>query len=214
MARGTNPARVTDLNYQDIVQLVPSNGIFEAANDNARDMVENAGDGNIISFLPVTERDVAFHRMYMGLLSFIWGLMTPDFRENECPKPYFYVYLKRLQKHYKDVYRFRDREYRNEIREYLRSERRSKEKPKGLRLTYKQIEILAELLGKTSLSEYKSISFSRMDEVKFRMYVREQLTYIYEYVIRDAYREHPELAEMVIENVENEFERSFTKYGL
>ena len=61
----------------------------------------------------------------------------------------------------------------------------------------------------SKMIEYESISFSKMDEQKFRSYIKEQLPFIYSDVI-GAYYSGTKY-NSIIENIEEEFEKFFTK---
>lgn len=70
-----------------------------------------------------------------------------------------------------------------------------------------QYEILYKFKDGTSMVEYQSISFARMTQVSFETFVRNQLTIVYEYLIRQICDE----PEKVIETIEYEFENYLSK---
>jgi len=57
--------------------------------------------------------------------------------------------------------------------------------------------------------EYNSISFGRMDEAKFKIYIKEQIPFIYSDVIMQLYDE--ETSNNIIETIEQDFEKFMTK---
>lgn len=67
-----------------------------------------------------------------------------------------------------------------------------------------EYEVLFEFKDGTKLVEYESISFGRMSQPAFEDYVREQLPYIYENIIRKMKPKH---ADAIIDNIEDEFSK-------
>lgn len=70
-------------------------------------------------------------------------------------------------------------------------------------------EVLFRFKDGRELLEYHSISFTKMDENSFRTYIKNQIPYIYENVIKAFYKD--EQANDIIDNIEQEFEKFFTK---
>jgi hypothetical protein len=196
--------------YED-GQYIQMSGVFVPVNDIAQDLVEQSSDGVLHNFTECSERSLKLLGLYFELLSYIWSYL-PDHFKKAVHKKDFYLFLKHLQKHYKVVYKFKDRELRNEIRNSLRSQRRGKDNLKGLRLTYKQIENIALEFGKTSMVEYKSIAFGKMTNEGFKVYIKEQLPFIFTYVIGEFFKD--EIYDNIIATINEEFERAFTKYGI
>lgn len=62
----------------------------------------------------------------------------------------------------------------------------------------------------TIFIEYDSISFGKMNQTTFENYIREQLPFIYEDVIRPVYKDDKKY-NAIIENIENEFEKFLSK---
>lgn len=69
--------------------------------------------------------------------------------------------------------------------------------------------VLFQFKDGRQLLEYHSISFGRMDENKFRTYVKEQIPFIYENLIMEFYND--ERANDIILNIEKEFEKYLTR---
>jgi len=72
-----------------------------------------------------------------------------------------------------------------------------------------QYDVIFEFQDGTKLVEYESISFARMSEIRFREYIKEQLPFIYEDVIRKIFPD--EISEGIIETIEKDFEKFFAK---
>lgn len=70
-------------------------------------------------------------------------------------------------------------------------------------------DVIFEFKDGTKFVEYKSISFGRMNQRQFEEYVREQMPFIYENVIRVLYPD--DRADAVIDNIESEFEKFLSK---
>lgn len=73
-----------------------------------------------------------------------------------------------------------------------------------------QYEIKYTFADGTQLVEYESIAFGNMSEHRFRDYVREQLPYIYENVIRKVYPDE-KISDAIIYNIEEAYKRFFAK---
>jgi hypothetical protein len=173
-----------------------------ADNEPAQNLIDQMVMGQIVSFNEITERDLKFHRAYMGLLNYIWSYM-PDKFKRAVPKQYFYRFVKHLKRKYEIVYSFKNETRKQEIRDYLKLHK------KEFRLSKKSIEAIAKEFGITDMIEYVSISFGRMSEVQFHSYVKDQLPFIYTDIIRPMFDE--ETYEAIIENIENEFQKFFNK---
>lgn len=72
-----------------------------------------------------------------------------------------------------------------------------------------EYDILFKFKDGRELIEYHSISFSKMNENTFRDYIKEQIPFIYENLIREFYDEIT--AEDIINNIEQDFEKFLTK---
>lgn len=70
-------------------------------------------------------------------------------------------------------------------------------------------DVLFQFKDGRQLLEYHSISFGRMDEHKFRTYVKEQIPFIYDNLIMAYYEEVQ--ARDIINNIEKEFEKYLTR---
>jgi hypothetical protein len=72
-----------------------------------------------------------------------------------------------------------------------------------------EYEIIFEFKDGTKMIEYESISFGRMNQQRFKEYIREQLPWIYENVIGRFY--DGEMYSGIIETIEEEFEKFLIK---
>jgi len=202
---------MTDKQYENIIQLTCIGTGWIPGNDKAQDILDNSAEGTQHDFIECTGRSHKLMGLYFELLGYIHDYMPPLFRQR-VHKHLFYKWLKHLQKYYKVVYEFKDVDKADQIRKYLTAARCNKENPKGLRATYKQIDLIAEALGYTNMIEYESIAFGNMSEQRFKEYFRDQLPFIYTYVIGKMFE--GEIYDNIIATIEREFERAFTKYRI
>ena len=72
-------------------------------------------------------------------------------------------------------------------------------------------EILFKFKDGTKLVEYESISFSKMDQVRFEEYIREQLPWIYSDVIGKYYKVGGWRYNKKINDIESEYEKFLSK---
>jgi hypothetical protein len=72
-----------------------------------------------------------------------------------------------------------------------------------------EYDVLFEFKDGTKLVEYESISFGRMNDHKFKEYVKNQLPYIYENVIGVYFKD--EMFDGIIDTIEQEYEKFMTK---
>jgi hypothetical protein len=70
-------------------------------------------------------------------------------------------------------------------------------------------DVLFQFKDGRQLLEYHSISFARMDENKFRAYVKEQIPYIYDNLIMAFY--DIDQSKIIIDNIEKEFEKMLAR---
>jgi hypothetical protein len=96
-----------DTQFNQLIELSYQGGGFIPANENAEHLAENCGRGEVISFIEVTNRDLKFHKAYMGFISYIWGYLPKSFK-NAVPKKNFYLFLKHLKGQYDVLYSFKD----------------------------------------------------------------------------------------------------------
>ena len=74
---------------------------------NAIELLEQSDNGEVLSFLEMTNRDVKFHRCYFSLLSYIYDYLPKQFKV-KIQKESFYLFIKHLKKQYKVLYTFAD----------------------------------------------------------------------------------------------------------
>lgn len=72
-----------------------------------------------------------------------------------------------------------------------------------------EYEVLFEFQDGTKLVEYESVSFGRMSQKRFEDYVREQLPYIYTYVIGEFFRDKE--YDDIIKNIEESYKKFLSK---
>jgi hypothetical protein len=72
-----------------------------------------------------------------------------------------------------------------------------------------EYEIIFQFNDGTSLIEYESISFGRMNNHKFKEYIKNQLPYIYENVIGKYYED--DMYHDIIDTIEEEYEKFMSK---
>lgn len=176
--------------------------IFVPENDNALNLAEKTAEGESVYMSISVARDLSLHRNYMAFLKYIWDYMPDRFQEYISHK-IFYKFLKHLKKQYKLLYSFKNESKKQEVKEQLIARK------KEFKLTYKNIEKIAEMLGKSDMIEYISISFNSMDNNEFKEYVHNQLPFLYSDVL-GRYYEGDQLKDM-IETIETDFEKFFYK---
>jgi len=96
-----------DTNFDKIISLTYTGGGWLPTNQAAMELSHQCGMGEVVNFKPVQSRDISFHRAYMGLLAYIWGLMPRNFQA-KVPKDQFYMWLKHLKGSYDVKYEFAD----------------------------------------------------------------------------------------------------------
>jgi len=96
-----------DNDYKSMIELLYTGGGWLPANQNAMELSEQAGIGEVFTFKEITGRDLSFHRCYFGLLSYIWGRLPVNFRQ-AVPKDNFYHWLKHLRGQYNVLFEFKD----------------------------------------------------------------------------------------------------------
>lgn len=92
---------------RNIIELAVFGGGFMPANQNAEELINRSKRGEIISFEEVTKRDLAFHRCYFALLSFIYGYLPKSFKD-KISSDKFYQFIKHLEGNYDVVFKFKD----------------------------------------------------------------------------------------------------------
>jgi hypothetical protein len=93
--------------YLKLCEFVYRGGGFIPCNENAIELSQNTGLGEIVTMAEVTPRDTKFHQCYFSLLNFIWGYLPGKF-QNNVPQKDFYKWLKHLKKEYTIIYSFAD----------------------------------------------------------------------------------------------------------
>lgn len=96
-----------DTDFSKIIELTPAGGGWLPANQNARELLDTAVPGEVLSFEEVTARDLKFHRAYFSLMGYIWDWMPKHFK-SKIPKDKFYLFCKHVKGDYEVVYQFKD----------------------------------------------------------------------------------------------------------
>jgi len=78
-----------------------------------------------------------------------------------------------------------------------------------LKAMKKDFSIIFEFKDGFKLVEYESISFGRMSQATFKMYVAEQIPFIYD-LIQQVYKD-PKRSEIVIESIEEQYKKFLSK---
>ena len=96
-----------DKDFEKRIDFVVVKGGLIPHGNNAEETMLNAGNGEILSFKLMTQRDMQFHRCYFSIIGFIYEYMPLQFR-NALPKKHFYNWLKVLRGDFKEVFSFSD----------------------------------------------------------------------------------------------------------
>lgn len=96
-----------DKDFDKIVELASVKGGFVPHNGRAAELLDQCGEGEILSFLEVTARDISYHRAYMGFLRYVYGYL-PDIFKAKIPPEKFYVFLKFIKGDYDVLFKFKD----------------------------------------------------------------------------------------------------------
>lgn len=94
--------------YDKLIELSYTGGHhFVPGNQNAYDLCDQLGIGEVVFFETKTCRDYKFHQCYFVLIGFIWEYM-PDKFQKAVPKKHFYKWLQTLKCDYEVVFTFID----------------------------------------------------------------------------------------------------------
>jgi hypothetical protein len=96
-----------DTEYYKILEFVDVGGGLMAHNSKAIDRMEQSGRGDILTFRELSNRDMAFHKGYFSLLSYIWKQLPKKFRDN-IKEEKFYKYVKHIKGEYEVICTFED----------------------------------------------------------------------------------------------------------
>jgi hypothetical protein len=166
------------------------------------DYLQEKEAGSTLLYKIISIRDGALHNCYFSLLSYIYDYLPDKFQKVVLKKEFLY-FLKQLKKEYRVVYSFKDENKKQQVKEQLINRK------KELKLTYKNIEKIAEMLGKSDLIDYISLSYAKMNNEEFKQYIRDTMPFIYTDVIGKFY-EGDRLKD-IVSTIESEYDRFFVK---
>lgn len=190
---------MTDKDYDKLIIIkYTGGGLWQPSNEAAFDLASASKIGDVSYFKLMTARDLNFHRCYFKLLRFIYGYM-PDSFKRAVSRDGFYLWLKHLKKDYSLSFSFRDDTKISDILDFCID----------IGLSADAASSIAERYGKTELLEYDSISFGNKSQEQFVEYVKTQLPWIYENVLRKYYKD--EVLNDIINTIEEEFEKFLQK---
>ena len=98
---------MTDKDFQKRMDFAYMGGGMIPVSPNAIELCEQSDNGEVLSFVEITNRDVKFHRCYFALLNFIYGYMPQKFKK-VVPENKFYLWLKHLKGQYEVLFMFSD----------------------------------------------------------------------------------------------------------
>lgn len=98
---------MTDRDFQKRMDFAYMGGGMIPVSPNAIELCEQSDHGEVLSFVEITNRDLAMHRCYFALLNFIYGYMPPKFKKS-VPEDKFYLWLKHLKGQYEVLFTFSD----------------------------------------------------------------------------------------------------------
>jgi hypothetical protein len=94
--------------FNKLIELAYTGGhLFRPINQNAFDICNDLGIGEIITVENKTSRDLKFHQCYFVLIHFIYDYLPDNFHE-KVPKKHFYKWLQTLKGDYDVVFTFSD----------------------------------------------------------------------------------------------------------
>ena len=195
---------MTDEKFNKLLEFIYlGEGKYGAFDDNANQMSQDLAEGESVYFEKHNPRDLKLHRAYMAFISYLWNYLPEKF-QLVVPEKHFYHWLKRWNGDFEFVYKFKNPMKAKEIFDHLKI----RKKAEKWKITYKQLQKICDEFSKDELIEYTSISFARMDESKFRDYVKGQLPKIYD-IFRVLYED--DIYQDIIETIEKDWEKFFNK---
>lgn len=98
---------MTDKDYHKLMDFANVGGGLIPVSANAKELMEQMGKGEVVSFIETTSRDLSFHRCYFSLLGFIYDYLPESFK-TKVNKDNFYIFLKHLKGQYNVLFTFKD----------------------------------------------------------------------------------------------------------
>ena len=94
--------------YDKLIELSYTGGhLFRPVNDNAFDLCDTLGIGEMVTFETKSARDMKFHQCYFVLINFIYDYLPEKFH-NEVQKKHFYKWLQTLKEDYEVIFTFKN----------------------------------------------------------------------------------------------------------
>lgn len=94
--------------FDKLIDLSYTGGhLFRPVNQNAFDLCDELGIGEVVTFDLKSARDLQFHRAYFVLINFIYDYLPEKFHK-KVDKKYFYKWLQTLKEDYEVVFTFSD----------------------------------------------------------------------------------------------------------
>jgi hypothetical protein len=96
-----------DNEYYNLIEMTYAGGGFLPANEAANLLMERCKQGEVLTFIEKTPRDLEFMKCYFSLLHFIYDLLPMEFKL-KAHKKIFYLILKHLAGDYNIKFEFKD----------------------------------------------------------------------------------------------------------
>lgn len=93
--------------YQKTLEFAKVGEGLVGANDFTIDFLQNIGEGEILNFKHLKNRDLSLHRCYFSILNFIYGYMPNNFKL-VVKEQSFYTFLKYLNNEINVLFEFKD----------------------------------------------------------------------------------------------------------
>lgn len=82
---------------------------------------------------------------------------------------------------------------------------------KFIKIIQGEFDVVFEFKDGIKMIEYKSIAFGNMSNERFREFVKEQISIIYNDIIYPTFNKNTEMADHIISEIENEYEKFLNK---
>lgn len=174
---------MTHEDYQKLIHLAYIKELPENSKQ-AEDILQNG------FFIPATNMDSYLNELFEGEIRQFKAVTSRDLKLHRC-------YFSLLEY----IYNYLPESFKNQVKSGVFY--------RWLQTLKGDYEVLFRFKDGRELLKYNSISFSKMDEHQFREHIKEQMPFIYDNVIMELFEE--KTANVIIENIEKEYEKFFTK---